>query len=545
MDRSLLTLWNTAPSGKIKQEEIANIIGFSTKQTKRYIQKWCSEGWMKFISGKGRGNSSQLMWLKDVEACFEEQVMLILEIESAEISSKYLMYDWSTECRQRLMKKFQNKLGFVQQMDDKLIVPRKNPFLTLHPLNSADAHSANMVATIYNRLVSVDESGIVSPELCHSWDITDTKLRLYLKKDISFHDGSILTAEDVVLCLRKLKNTKQFSVLCKPIEKIEAVAPLIVDISYPTGCSYCLQLLGSMNASIYKEHLDFIYGTGCYYVEENNPTITTLVVFKDYYGERPLLDKIEFVQVPVDFENVYRTSSAQQTYFPIKSDSGFGIVLMNPHLDIEIRHYLHYIISKYRNEINTADERLLPNEEGCLIGISKKYRLNHIPRPEFKRPIILKLIDYTNKPTLWLKGILTKNGVPVEIKTVSFEDNLMNRDSNNDVDLYIHGEIFEMNQSYSFFHFLLNGYSPIANVLRKQDKYQCVLRKYANTPFEEWTSLHQKIDRMLIEDSLACPLYYSKRQIPFSSDLMNINIKHFGYVDFSKLWVKPEIEFKS
>jgi MarR-like DNA-binding transcriptional regulator SgrR of sgrS sRNA len=35
------------------------------------------------------------------------------------------------------------------------------------------------------------------------------------------------------------------------------------------------------------------------------------------------------------------------------------------------------------------------------------------------------------------------------------------------------------------------------------------------------------------------PLYYEKRQIPFSADLMNISISHFGYVDFSKLWVRP------
>lgn len=541
MDRSLLTLWNAVPSGNIKQEEIAAIIGFSTKQTKRYLQRWSSEGWITFISGKGRGNSSQLTWLKNVEACFEEQVMQILEQESAEISSKYLMFDWSTECRQRLMKKFRNKLGFEQQINDKLIVPRKNPFLTLHPLKAADSHSANIVATVYNRLVSVSENGLVSPELCHSWDMTDSKLRLYLKKDIAFHDGSILTAEDVVYCLRKLKDDPQFHLLCEPIKQIEAITPLIVDITYPTGCTYCLQLLGSMNASIYKEHLDFVYGTGCYYVEENGPSITTLVAFKDFYGERPLLDIIEFVQVPEDFENVYRTSSNQQTYFPIESDSGFGVVLISPQLDIDQRHYIHYIISKYRHEINMADDRLLPNEEGCLIGLSTPYELHNIPRPEFKKPIVLKLVKYTNKASNWLKEILTKNGIPVHIIKVSFIDNLLNRELNPKTDLYIHGEIFEMNQTYSFFHFLMNGYSPLATVLKEQKKYQNKLMEYAITPFDKWIALNKEIDRMLIEDSLVCPLYYSKRHIPFSADLMNIKIKHFGFVDYSKLWVKPNI----
>ncbi|PFV75613.1 hypothetical protein COL05_22945 [Bacillus sp. AFS059628] len=36
-------------------------------------------------------------------------------------------------------------------------------------------------------------------------------------------------------------------------------------------------------------------------------------------------------------------------------------------------------------------------------------------------------------------------------------------------------------------------------------------------------------------------LYYETRQIPFSSDLTNIKMKYFGYVDFSQLWIRPLI----
>ncbi len=539
MNRSLLTLWNTVPSGKIKQEKIAETIGFSIKQTKRYLQKWSEEGWLEIHAGKGRGNSSTLRWLKDVESCYEEAVMEILEKESAEISSKYLMYEWSVEARQRLMNKFQNKFGFEQAMNDKLIVPRKYPFLSLHPLTTADASSANMVATIFNRLVAIDKNGTVFPELCHSWDITETRLRLYLKKDITFHDGSSLTAEDVVYCLGKVKNDTQFQQLWDPIEEIKAVTPLIADLIFPRGCSYCLQLLGSMTASIYKEHMDNVYGTGPFYVEENNPTITTLVAFKDYYGERPLLDKIEFVQVPKDFENVYRTPSEKQSFFPISSESGFGIVIINPQLDIEVRHYVHYVISLYRKEVHEVDTRLQPNEEGCLVGISEKYTVERPPCPKFERPLILKLVDYTEQASLWLQDILTSNGIPIELLPVSFADNLNKKGL--EVDLTIHGEIFEMNQIFSYFYFLINGYSPLSTILTKEEKYKELLKEYPTTPFDNWARLHKVIDRMLIEDSIICPLYYSKRQIPFSADLMNINIKHFGFVDFSKLWIKPSI----
>ncbi|WP_322090790.1 hypothetical protein [Caldifermentibacillus hisashii] len=49
------------------------------------------------------------------------------------------------------------------------------------------------------------------------------------------------------------------------------------------------------------------------------------------------------------------------------------------------------------------------------------------------------------------------------------------------------------------------------------------------------------MEKLLIEKSIMIPLYHQKKEIPFSNDIMNIQMKHFGYVDFSKLWVRPEI----
>ncbi|WP_342598271.1 ABC transporter substrate-binding protein [Psychrobacillus sp. FSL H8-0483] len=549
MDKHLLTLWNAVPSGNIKQDKLAEVLDLSLKQTTRYIQKWSAEGWLMFTSGRGRGNVSKLEWLKDVEAIFEEQVMQTIEEETVEVSSKYLLFDWSIDSKLRLMNKFRTKFGYVQNTNDKLVVPRKYPFLTMHPLYAADVSSAKIVATIYNRLVAVDEEGIVSPELAHSWDMTETKLRLYLKKDIRFHDGSVLTAEDVVICLDRLRHDRQFQTLWQPIERMEVVAPLIVDINFPSGCSYCLQMLGTMNTSIYKEKNEALIGTGSFFIEENNETKTTLVAFKDYYGERPLLDKIEFVQVPEEFDIVYRSSTEDsgKSFFPVESDSGFGVVIMNAsqHTSIqrkEVRDYIHFVISKYRHEISEVDPHILPNSQGCLIGQSKSYHVKEVTRPNIEKPLVLKEVNYTKNTTFWLKDVLEKEGVPIETKWVSFADNISNRAENSCVDLFIHGEVFEMNQNFSFFHFLMNGYSPLAEILRNDEKYRSYLAEYARTPFEEWTSLNVRVEQALIEDSIIIPLYYAKRHIPFSADLMNINIKHFGHVDFSKLWVRPEIK---
>jgi len=551
MDHYLLTLWNSVSSGNIKLEEIAEVLHLSPKQTSRYIQKWGTQGWLTFTPGKGRGNVSKLQWINDVEEIFEEQLRRMIENEPVETSSKYLLFDWSKDSKLRLMKLFQSKLGYFQNANeiDKLIIPRRYPLLTLHPLKAAEVHSANMVANVFNRLVAVDEQGLIYPELVHSWDECPTSLRLYIKKDVKFHDGSILVADDVVECLEKLRRDIHFQDLWEPVKEIKVVAPLILDICFPKGCSYCLQMLGTLNASIYKESKAQVLGTGAFYAENNHDLKTTLFAFKDYFQERPLLDEVEFVQVPKDFDIVYRSSTQEvgKDTVEVESDSGFGVVIMNTFRksDIqrkEVRDYIHYIISKHRHNITHVHPRAFPNNKSCLIGQDQGYTVPEMKYPGFTGTLIMKLVNYTEQTTHWLKEIFDAEDVPVEIKWISFEDTVTNSEENQQVDLFVHGEVFEMNQNFAFYQFLINGYSPLANILKTDQTMTNYLNEYAITPFHEWTALNLKVEIALLESSIMIPLYYEKRQIPFSVDLMNISMKHFGYVDFSKLWVRPQLD---
>lgn len=119
---------------------------------------------------------------------------------------------------------------------------------------------------------------------------------------------------------------------------------------------------------------------------------------------------------------------------------------------------------------------------------------------------------------------------------------LLDHGEDQQADLFIHGEVLEMNQNFSFYYFLKNSNSPLAANLSKNKQILACLDQYSQTPFEEWTSLNLQVEKILLESSIMIPLYYEKRQIPFSADLMNIKISHFGYVDFSNLWVRPVIK---
>ncbi|PAE41150.1 ABC transporter substrate-binding protein [Bacillus sp. 7884-1] len=547
MDHYLLTIWNSTSTGEVKVQELAEILNLSAKQTRRKLSQWQEEGWLTFQAGRGRGNDSKLQWKKDVESAYEIHFISKLESYSIEQVSKLLLFNWSTETKQRLMTKFQSKFGFHQEGQDRLIIPRFYRFLTYHPLKAADVHSANLVANIYNRVAALEEDNTITPELAHSWELTKTKLTLYLRKDVAFHDGSILKAEDVVQSFIRMKQDVIYAELWKPITKITSPASLVVELEFPNGCTYILPLLSLMTASIYKESNGQVIGTGSFYMGGNPEEKTVLHAFKHYYGERPLLDTVEFIQVSKEFGNVYYGAheSREVGTFEVESDSGFGIVVMNSYRqsDIarkEVRDYIHMLIDENRSLISTIDSRISENNFGCLIGYSKPYSMTKIAKPSLSKPLRMKYTGYAKNVSFWLKSILEHGGIYTEIEEVSFHDALYHDHLKAEADLFIHGEIFEVNQSFSYFNFIKNNLSPLRKLTQSDPYLQKFIQAYDELPFEQWIGQHLKIEKYLIENSLCIPLYYSKRQIPFSINLMNVEIKHFGYVDLSKLWMKPK-----
>jgi SgrR family transcriptional regulator len=548
MDRHLLTLWNLVKSGDIKSEEIAHKLMLSRKQTRRKLQEWQEEDWLEFQPGRGRGNASSLTWVRNVEQEYEQLFLKKLEEKSIEDVSKLLLLNWSPETKQLLMTAFQTKFGFQQEGGDALVIPRFYPFLTFHPLEAADVHSANIVPNLFNRLVTLHADNSVSPELAHTWEVNHTSLVLYVRKDVAFHDGSILKAEDVVCSLQRMKEDEYFGMLWEPVTSISTPAPLVVRLDFPSGCTYALQLLGLLSASIYKEGGSRLLGTGGFYLGENSPEKTVLTAFKQHFGHRPLLDSVEFIQVPKEFQVVYHAAHEADGVdtFEVESDSGFGVVVLNPdrHPDMKrkvVRDFLHKIIAEHRHELAAVNSRITGNHEGCLIGLSEPYTMPDVSKPELSEPLKIRLVNYTSDTSHWLKDKLEGAGLEVEMEEVSFHDAIYNSQTQKDTDLFIHGEIFELNQAISYFLFLKNCYSPLHFLIQRDEYLQQQVAAYNLLPYEKWNDHHLQIEEYLISQSLCVPLYYVKRQIPFSINLMNVEIKHFGYVDLTRLWTKPGI----
>jgi peptide/nickel transport system substrate-binding protein len=81
------------------------------------------------------------------------------------------------------------------------IYVRPQEIVTLDPALVTDSLSGFITRNVYSRLVDIAYDGTsVEPDLAESWEVSDDGLvyTFHLRSDVKFHDGSMLTASDVV-----------------------------------------------------------------------------------------------------------------------------------------------------------------------------------------------------------------------------------------------------------------------------------------------------------------------------------------------------------
>jgi peptide/nickel transport system substrate-binding protein len=102
-----------------------------------------------------------------------------------------------------------------------------------------DIHSQNNAlqngihAAVYESLVYYNSKTFkVEPVLAESWrEISPTQVRFSLRKGVKFHDGSPLTADDVVFSIqRAMAKTSNFAIYTQGIDKVVIVDANTVDI---------------------------------------------------------------------------------------------------------------------------------------------------------------------------------------------------------------------------------------------------------------------------------------------------------------------------
>jgi peptide/nickel transport system substrate-binding protein len=105
---------------------------------------------------------------------------------------------------------------------------------SLDPRMSTDVASARVQQLLFDSLVALDESSNLVPELAESWEMPDEQTYVFhLRRDVRFHHGRPLTAEDVVYTFESIRDPALRSprrAAYAMIESIESPDPYTVCI---------------------------------------------------------------------------------------------------------------------------------------------------------------------------------------------------------------------------------------------------------------------------------------------------------------------------
>lgn len=169
---------------------------------------------------------------------------------------------------------------------------------------STDYARCNM---FYNGLTTFDSMLVPQPALAESWDQKDaTEWTFRLRSGVTFHDGKLLTAEDVVFSLTRHKDPAAASrarSLAMQMKEIVAVGPREVKITLEAPNADLPVVLATFHFHIIKAGTtDFTtaIGTGPFLCREFQPGVRSIAVRNPNYwrNNRPFLDEVEFIGIP-------------------------------------------------------------------------------------------------------------------------------------------------------------------------------------------------------------------------------------------------------
>ena len=241
----------------------------------------------------------------------------------------------------------------------KLAVP--SDIVSLDPHAQLSEETLAYSHLVFDPLFRRAANARLEPRLAERWEQVDpTTLRFYLRKNVKFHSGNTLTAEDVVWTLHRLKSSEEYRGLFRPFVRALAVdehtVDIITDKPYATTLGVAAYIF-VMDSGFYsgmdendrpRDMIDKTgqgfagmnaSGTGPFRVESRRQnTEMTLRAFADYWGPRGNVGSVLISVVRNDATRVASLFSGAShmimsvstgDYARLKNSRRFQLVLMN------------------------------------------------------------------------------------------------------------------------------------------------------------------------------------------------------------------------
>lgn len=191
-----------------------------------------------------------------------------------------------------------------------IAIGRSNEPSALDPHFSRTGNNQMTAQNIFDRLIDTDPNLQVRPALAESWTVVDpVTWEVKLRQGVTFHDGSPLTAEDVVYSIGRVSQIPNspapFTGMVGAMAGVEIVDPTTLRFKTKVPTPTFIEQIGliyivSKKAAEGKKLEDFnagtaAIGTGPYKFKEWVPGDRLVLERNDaYWGEKPTHERVTF-----------------------------------------------------------------------------------------------------------------------------------------------------------------------------------------------------------------------------------------------------------
>ena len=317
----LYSHYGTTEDVQITLDELAMTLNCTHRNASIVIGNMVEHEWIHWEPKRGRGRRSTLRFLIQPEEIAAQSMMKAISRQDLKHAIDQIrVHARSSMMQDRLQEWLLTYFGHHSEIRsnkqiDTLRLPIRERLHTLDPLYmnllAESFVSSHVFDGLTRRANNTDE---ILPNIAHAWDVDSnrTQWTFYLRKEVLFHNGTLMTAYDVVYTFDRLIETSQktlYSFIFKQIKSVRALNPTTVIIQLKEPNELFLSFLSTSRAAIVPRELDQVgeasfgtkpIGTGPFKVTEMNDSICVLEVFTHYFQGRAHLDRVEIVSVPWD-----------------------------------------------------------------------------------------------------------------------------------------------------------------------------------------------------------------------------------------------------
>ncbi|MCY7845481.1 SgrR family transcriptional regulator [Bacillus haynesii] len=560
---------------EISVNEIAEILYCTPRNAKLILAKLEDLQWITWRRGRGRGNKSEIRFLK-------APCELLLETAKNDTKegkidrAKYFLEAYQHSCPGALSSYkdwlervfgFQTESEGSKQKDVLRLMTAMEPehFKRLDPCRIYLRSESHIVKQVCDTLIRFnEEEGGFMPHLAHHWECDDDQKTwtFYLRKGIYFHDGTALTAEDVKYSFERfmLDDVNKCKWLTEDIENVAVRDEHSLDICLKATNSLFLHHLCDERLSILNRHQNdgLLIGTGPFRLARRDDRILMLEAHERYFKGRAFLDRIELWYMDGDVSSVdygfYMEKEEQnRVWDKWHEERNVQYLSLNANKSGPLgykafRKALRQIISPSDMVDELAGQRTapvggflnrdLPPESGDDIG--KLLAEGHYKGD----PLLLYTYSEPDhrEDASWIQKRCRRYGIALEVCYMK-ADELMKEEVIAKADLIHDSATFSRSEEMSWLHLFLTENSFLHVHLPEEWQRKSALMRDELRFIDDHSkriSLLCEADSALAEDVYAIPLYQNNIRVKAGEAIQGIALNEEGWIDFYGIWYKKE-----